>query len=224
MVDGTPVLDIKPYIPYCDNPHEQARLAEKSTEEVETSHENTEDVQVSEECSKESARASGNNSKERVPGSGERTEKIQEQLGNNIPEHVQLSGDSTDILTEEHKTSLTGENSSATIAPWLCNSTVGHLHVRFTPTAERDIEKFSCDPADSNYRLNSYDSAKSVRTAIQDILQNDPRSAYRRKKCADRLYYFSVDTVHVTCWFDNEQNTVEVVCCKPHTTEVEETN
>ena len=41
-----------------------------------------------------------------------------------------------------------------------------------------------------------------LRRAICDILTADPRSNYRRDKCRDRLYYFSVDNANVTCWFD----------------------
>ena len=160
MIDGTPVLDIKPYIPYCDNPAQQSLATSE---------------------------------------------------GSLDPEHTSDNPDG-------------GKNSSEVIgdtriAPWLETSTVGSLTVRFTPAADQDLEKFSQDSSDDLFKLRHYDNVQCVKTAIQDILQNDPRSAYRRKKCLDRLYYFSVDTVHVTCWFDNEKSVAEVLCCKPHTGE-----
>ena len=37
-----------------------------------------------------------------------------------------------------------------------------------------------------------------------DVLQEDPRSNYRRDKCTDKLYFFTVDNVKVTCWFDED--------------------
>ena len=47
-------------------------------------------------------------------------------------------------------------------------------------------------------------SVEALKGAIKATLSNDPRSVYRRQKCTDKLYYFCVDHVHVTCWFDEE--------------------
>lgn len=44
-------------------------------------------------------------------------------------------------------------------------------------------------------------STEEAQRAIEAVLAADPRSVYRRKLCQDRLFYFTVDTVHVTCWF-----------------------
>ena len=52
-----------------------------------------------------------------------------------------------------------------------------------------------------------------MKQAICDILCQDPRSVYRRKHCVDNLYYFVVDIVHVTAWFDDK--TAEVVRIQP---------
>ena len=38
--------------------------------------------------------------------------------------------------------------------------------------------------------------------SISDILREDPRSVYRKSQCGDSLYFFAVDVLHVTCWFD----------------------
>lgn len=46
--------------------------------------------------------------------------------------------------------------------------------------------------------LYSYDEAHQ---AIEDILSADPRSVYRRNSCSDRLYYFTIDNLHITSWF-----------------------
>lgn len=43
-------------------------------------------------------------------------------------------------------------------------------------------------------------SAEAV-TAIRGILSADPRSVYRRTRCKDRLFYFTMDTADITCWF-----------------------
>lgn len=37
--------------------------------------------------------------------------------------------------------------------------------------------------------------------AIKAVLSADPRSVYRRTRCQDRLFFFSMDTADITCWF-----------------------
>ncbi|KAH3716164.1 tRNA (adenine(37)-N6)-methyltransferase-like [Dreissena polymorpha] len=63
------------------------------------------------------------------------------------------------------------------------------------------------------YKLQHLNSTDELRTAIVRVLEEDPRSVYRRMVCTDKLYYFTVDVVHVTCWFDD--GCVEVVRLKP---------
>ena len=46
-----------------------------------------------------------------------------------------------------------------------------------------------------------FHSAEEAKRAIEAVLSADPRSVYRRKLCEDRLFFFTVDTAHVTCWF-----------------------
>ena len=58
-----------------------------------------------------------------------------------------------------------------------------------------------------------FQSVEEVRRAIEAVLSADPRSTYRRKLCQDRLFYFTVDTAHVTCWFGD--GFAEVLRIKP---------
>ena len=58
-----------------------------------------------------------------------------------------------------------------------------------------------------------FQSAEEARHAIEAVLSADPRSVYRRKLCQDRLFYFTVDTAHVTCWFGD--GFAEVLRIKP---------
>uniref|UniRef100_A0AAY5ETY1 tRNA methyltransferase O n=1 Tax=Electrophorus electricus TaxID=8005 RepID=A0AAY5ETY1_ELEEL len=37
--------------------------------------------------------------------------------------------------------------------------------------------------------------------AIRALLAADPRSVYRRTRCPDRLFFFTLDTADITCWF-----------------------
>lgn len=61
--------------------------------------------------------------------------------------------------------------------------------------------------------LNDSDAAKK---AIINVLICDPRSSYRRQKCTDKLYFFTVDTVHISCWFDEDDKIIEIVKIKPN--------
>lgn len=63
------------------------------------------------------------------------------------------------------------------------------------------------------YQLEMLSSPEEAKQAITDILRADPRSVYRRNCCQDELYCFSVDTMNVTCKF--EETTVEVLRVEP---------
>lgn len=47
-------------------------------------------------------------------------------------------------------------------------------------------------------------SAEEAKCAIEAVLAADPRSVYRRQLCQDRLFFFTVDVAHVTCWFGED--------------------
>ena len=63
------------------------------------------------------------------------------------------------------------------------------------------------------YQLEMFSSPEEAKQAISDILKADPRSVYRRNCCQDKLYSFSIDTMNVTCKF--EESTVEVLRVEP---------
>ncbi|KAM5299357.1 tRNA (adenine(37)-N6)-methyltransferase [Ctenodactylus gundi] len=86
------------------------------------------------------------------------------------------------------------------VPAWVREAPVGPLQVRFTPHAEMDLEQLSSEGADqASFRY--FESAVEAKCAIEAVLSADPRSVYRRKVCQDRLFYFTVDIAHVTCWF-----------------------
>ena len=70
------------------------------------------------------------------------------------------------------------------------------LKINFTQRAISDLEKVPSTPNLKN--------KGDLKQAIMDVLQEDPRSNYRRDKCTDKLYFFTVDNVKVTCWFDED--------------------
>ena len=64
------------------------------------------------------------------------------------------------------------------------------------------------------YQLELLSSPEEAKRAITDILKADPRSVYRRNRCQDQLYWFSIDTMNVTCKFDDSA-VVEVLQVEP---------
>ena len=63
------------------------------------------------------------------------------------------------------------------------------------------------------YQLKMLSSSEEAKKAISDILKADPRSVYRRNHCQNQLYRFSIDTMNVTCKFDD--STVEILRVEP---------
>ena len=46
---------------------------------------------------------------------------------------------------------------------------------------------------------------KQMIESIVSILHAEPRSSYRKQKCSDRLYFFTIkNTIHITAWFDEQ--------------------
>eukprot|EP00092_Neocalanus_flemingeri_P010159 GFUD01010949.1.p1 GENE.GFUD01010949.1~~GFUD01010949.1.p1 ORF type:complete len:271 (-),score=112.35 GFUD01010949.1:444-1256(-) len=144
MVDGTPVLDIKPYIPQYDAPHNRT-VSEK-------------DVELSTKADEAGA------------------EEVIEQTETKVPKWV---GD-----PEEN------------------------LSVIFSSRAEKDLEKIDIS------KFKWLKSRTEMRSAVRDVLSSDPRSVYRKTKCSDRMYFTSLDTVHVTAWYDPDIDGMEVLRMK----------
>ena len=67
-----------------------------------------------------------------------------------------------------------------------------------------DEELNEVDLSDEDDRMEVEDKSNERKEAIKDVLKEDPRSNYRRDKCTDKLYYFNVDNVKITCWFDDD--------------------
>lgn len=100
------------------------------------------------------------------------------------------------------------------VPAWVREAPVATLEVRFTPHAEMDLEHLSSgDSGVGRASFKYFQSAEEVKRAIEAVLSADPRSVYRRKLCQDRLFYFTVDIAHVTCWFGD--GFAEVLKIKP---------
>ena len=63
-------------------------------------------------------------------------------------------------------------------------------------------------------RLQWLRGREELRAAIRDVMRSDPRSVYRKTKCSDRMYFTSLDGVHVTAWYDPDIDGMEVIKVK----------
>ncbi|XP_040594702.1 tRNA (adenine(37)-N6)-methyltransferase isoform X1 [Mesocricetus auratus] len=94
----------------------------------------------------------------------------------------------------------TGRVTCSVVPTWVKEAPAASLHVRFTPHAELDLRKLSPGGA-AQVSFRYFESTEEAKCAIEAVLSADPRSVYRRKLCQDRLFFFTVDIAHVTCWF-----------------------
>ena len=137
-----------------------------------------------------------------------------EDLGNKRPANLPVDPDRETEKCSRDKLSCerTPSEKFSHTAKWIIKPNVERLHVRFTSTADEQLRLFSEVSHNKVYSLQ-FLKRSEVKKAVISILQEDPRSTYRRKNCIDNLYYFTVDSLHVTCWF--EDNMAEVVRVKP---------
>ena len=103
-----------------------------------------------------------------------------------IPQYDSPSEDS--VKSEETK-----------VPEWIDDQEMNQIDVHFTPRAMKQLPKMP---------LVNLKTHADLKEAIIDVLKEDPRSNYRRDKCSDRLYYFTVDSVKVTCWFDDTEDEI----------------
>jgi len=143
LVDGTPVLDIKPYIPQYDAPSEQQHDTKENDEKA---------------------------------------------------EEAKTDIEKTDVRTPK----------------WV-GDPEENLSVIFSSRAEEDLKKLDIS------KLKWLKSKSELRSAVFDILSSDPRSVYRKTKCSDRMYFTSLDCVHISAWYDPEIDGMEVLRLKQDT-------
>jgi hypothetical protein len=208
MLNGTPILDIKPYIADYDSPNDALNEATIDADRFESI----------------------------VKGSNEgRSSSIRpDWIGRHGVEDQTSESSATDqiLFTERSLQQLQQFHSCDSEQNHVAEQLVSGRRVRNTylthklskvGSAEEHPAPISTDQSDLGaqkmkclYCLAFLDDWKQVGRAIVAILSEDPRSAYRRKKGADKLYYFTVDTLHVTCWFDPDERSVEVLKVRPN--------
>ena len=256
LLDGTPVLDIKPYIFDYDYPKQiaDASLKDANTKPDWISHKGVAPKQP--ECGSESklevidlnavpnavqdaeavaemhsAGAADSSDRPNETGDEPETSKFQLEVVLTPRAERQLAlfhcRDS-----DEHRTEHLIENPKAVKNFYLSygkrrSSRTDHQKLDDEPDEASSRETDKGDWAEESVRdsirslkcrycLEFLGGPEEAKRALVNTLAHDPRSAYRRARCPDRLYYFTLDTMHVTAWFDEEDQVVEVVKIKPN--------
>lgn len=237
MIAGTPVLDIKPYIPEYDSPINRkgielynssaeepydttASLDEKSDvsdlqqdsemDASDTKNQTPSDVFMEDCCARDKSEAEvlvteSSHTLTHLHSLLQDAKAYVAQHDFHVEENVSASPGSKplDLGLDPPRY---GEETYSTIASWIREPPVSSLEVRFTPHAERELARFlpthsSSFSENDGPRFKFLHSPEEAVTAIRGILSADPRSVYRRTRCKDRLFYFTLDTADITCWF-----------------------
>ena len=181
LIDGTPVLDIKPYIPAYDNPAMYLDGTSVPASEI-----------GCDDC------RSQNSSLVRVAP------------WLNSPPVPSLSVKFTSDA--EHQLELFRCRNKPT-KPSDNDFSTGSNTTRELQTLDENLSTDSKSPP--AYILQTFSSLCAAKQAIVSVLQQDPRSVYRREKCSQETYKFSIDNLNITCQF--EENKAVVIDIQPKT-------
>lgn len=190
MVDGTPVLDIKPYIPQYDSPGFTVPELNDSLHERLLDGRETDNVnQVSTFSLNDSV--SSNRSESRI---GEREAPDGEE-----EETPHTSGSSSSVLqTAMRMEVVTTPEGHVRVPAWINEPPVASLAVIFSDRALAQLQELQ--GANASDRQNT----------ISNILREDPRSVYLRARWGNQYYTFRIAELHVSCKFDDTSHSVTV--------------
>ena len=92
----------------------------------------------------------------------------------------------------------------ASMPSWLASSLHDEraLHVSYTGRAHQMLETIFTGGRPPESHCKTIEKFISL---VSEILAGDPRSLYRKDKCSDRLYFLELDGLHVTAWFDEDE-------------------
>ncbi|XP_056620154.1 tRNA (adenine(37)-N6)-methyltransferase [Triplophysa dalaica] len=230
IITGTPVLDIKPYISDYDSPTtrtdytsktssftdlqmaEDMELDEETDAILETSYKHFKELSQETSISCPASASGFSQSRSECRGVNDVLAEVKDYLEHS---HVFCEQTAEDKNTDAPECSLAGPTPislsrlsfghelHSTIAAWVRAPPISNLDVRFTVNAEKDLKEFvPCNSTDSQRpKFQFLKGPDEAIAAIHAILSADPRSVYRRAHCQDRLFFFTLDTADITCWF-----------------------
>ena len=251
LIDGTPVLDLKPYIPDYDQPKIKRR---KLVGEADGDR-----VRGVDGADDESTIGGNGSDGDGVKG----YDVMNTDTGGDVAKGVSRDCWAESVEKEKNGTDpiAVDEDEDAAIAAsktaeWLqnANQEASKFNVLFTPVAlkgleaafqklragkidgkdfmndddekedisigvnDNKIERFdvkddSKSGNDASHQVDclSLSSVSQLKSLVENILREDPRSVYRKTKCREMLYFSRVSGLHVTSWFDDDNKAVTVL-------------
>jgi len=224
---GTPILDIKPYIPEYDAPslpptltrgEFMKEIAASSTPHAPTpvlksrSHTHNGSFLDEEPASKT---PSNGIVKKKVKVNPEKYSELLNQAAEPPRLTTTQQLENLRALDSENLVAVSraSEAGGVRTAEWL-EAEARDIQVIFNPIAEEQLKQFSPNAEDPRFRLSHCSSAAALRSLVASGLRQDPRSAYRRAKCSDVLHHITADVATVRCVF-LDGDSVEVLRVVP---------
>nr|CAD7452575.1 unnamed protein product [Timema tahoe] len=203
MVDGTPVIDIKPFIPQYDNP-----VHYESPDSTTVPSSRLMDGREAENETPASASAGHTDSVGTVLSLGNSMDRSSLRVESRIGEREapdgeeEISSPSTataSISVQSERTSVS-PSTQVRVPSWITQPPVSKLSVTFTDRAKAQLEEISCISG----------TVESPLVSIKNVLQEDPRSVYLRERWGNQFYTFLICNLHVSCKFNDCDHTVAV--------------
>ncbi len=233
LIDGTPILDVKPYVPNYDTPVEALRSIPMATTQPEETKVTRQDLRPAPEPLVGTAEDSHG-------GVCSEEGEVRTAGWPPVTSHGSVCSEEGEVRTAgwppvTSHGSVCSEEGEVRTAGWLRRPPVTRLNVQFLPKAEEQLRKFKpvssasthsipppcTEDPDSNasannnpYFLEAFSSPAEARRAIIEILQEDPRSVYRRKRCKRQSYRVSIDNLNLSCQFEGNTAIVEDILPK----------
>ncbi|XP_067002988.1 tRNA (adenine(37)-N6)-methyltransferase [Anabrus simplex] len=198
MLDGTPVLDIKPYIPQYDNP-----LHCDSSDVVGSSLPPLRCMDGQEAEQDSSLGTQQNPVYPLAPNAnaGGLCGKSESRFGEREAPDGEEGNHPPVGATAQQSPELRPTLSSKVRVPaWIAQPPVSKLLVTFSDRAKAQLESLA----------DNSDAMEGQLNAIRSVLREDPRSVYLRERWGNQFYTFLICSLHVSCKFDDSQHTVTV--------------
>ncbi|XP_049831896.1 tRNA (adenine(37)-N6)-methyltransferase [Schistocerca gregaria] len=201
MVDGTPVLDIKPYIPQYDCPLEsvpgstELRLMDGCESEADTS------LMVPEGAA-DSISVVFPSHTERMVAEGVTAPAPTARMGEReAPDGEEETADSS------QSAGRMAARDVVRVPQWVTHSPTPELNVAFSERARAQLESLAAETGS--------DGTGATAETIAAVLREDPRSVYLRRRWGSQFYTFLIADLHVSCKFDDSAHTVNVFQVRP---------
>ncbi|XP_044747310.1 tRNA (adenine(37)-N6)-methyltransferase [Coccinella septempunctata] len=207
MMDKTPVLDIKPFIPHYDVPNSIAYGYSSGNITRPMEEENTSELNEDNSVPQHSeSRTLVGQESERytVPGASNNIDRRSSSFSDNahlrMVEREAPDGEEEDSVTNSSTNATSHPNSynnEIRVPQWLDNPVVPTLTVQFRMSAIIQLRQFGAEEEEK-------------KKIIESILSQDPRSIYLREQQGDSEFVFRIAGVYVCCLFDDAKRVVYV--------------